>query len=125
MPNDVFSLLGMLAIVILVLILAYWVTRWIGTFSAKATGVRTRAIGASAGAGEDFRVLGQLSLGRGERLMLVRLADRCYLLGVTAGSVTLLKELAGEEAEAWLAEQETGAPPNFLDVLKENLRKRK
>ena len=121
MPESVFSLLGMLAIVVLILILAYWTTRWIGTRGMGGFGPgKTKAGGTGT-----FRVLGQLSIGRNERLVLVRLQDKCYLLGVTSGSVTLLRELEGDDAREWLSEEGTPAPPDFLDVLKENLRKRK
>lgn len=122
MPKDVFSLLGMLAIVVLVLILAYWATRWIGAYGARASGTGFRTLAGGAG---RFRILAQLSLGRAERLVLARVGDRCYLLGVTANRITLLRELEGEEAAAWLSEESADVPPGFLDIMKENLRKRK
>ena len=121
MRHDLFSLFGMLAIVILILVLAYWVTRWIAAGGARTAGGRIRSPG---GAGR-VRILGQLNLGRGERLVLACVSGRCYLLGVTAGSVTLLKELPDGEAAEWLEERETPVPPGFLEVLKENLRKGK
>ena len=122
MPKDVFSLLGMLAIVVLVLILAYWATRWIGSFGARASGPGRRT---AAGGVGGLQILAQLSLGRAERLVLARAGNRCYLLGVTANGITLLKELEGEEAAAWLSEEGVAAPPGFLEIMKENLRKRK
>ena len=59
-------------------------------------------------------VLGQLYLGRNERLALVRFQDRCLLLGVTEHSITLL-ELDAEESAAYLAEAKE--PPGFADIL--------
>lgn len=112
------TLLWMLVAVVVVLALAYLATRWIST----------RGIGSimGAGSGGGFCVLRQIVVGRGERLLLVRLGERCLLLGVTAGGISLLKELEPEEAEGWLRPgQEQNGPPSFLDVLRENFKKKK
>ena len=125
MPQSIWSLLGMLLVVLLVLALAYAATRWLGS-SYGGRGGRIPSTGkVRAGGSERFRVIGQISLGRTERLVLACLGDRCYLLGVTEQGFTLLKELEGEEAQEWLREEETSAPASFMDVLKDNLRKRK
>ena len=124
MPQSVWSLLGMLLVVLLVLALAYAATRWLGS-SYGGKGGRVPAGKMRAGGSERFRVIGQISLGRAERLVLARLGDRCYLLGVTEHGFTLLKELEGEEAQEWLREEEIPVPASFMDVLKDNLRKRK
>lgn len=110
------TLLWMLAAVAAVLVMAYLATRWIST----------RGIGSvmGGGSGGDFCVLRQIIVGRGERLMLVRLRERCLLLGVTAGGITLLLELEPEEAEEWLRPK-PNAVPSFLDVLRENFKKKK
>ena len=115
------SLLGVLAVIVLILYLAYFATRWIGTRSAPGGAGALRVSGAG-----DLRILGQLGVGRNERLVLVRLGERCYLLGVTEHQITLLRELDGEEAAPWLAQSE-GAPtaPGFLEVLSETLRGKK
>ena len=123
MPGDVWSLLGMLAVVILILAAAYWVTKWIGSYGIQSTGGTVRTSGGNV----NFTVLARLSLGRGEQLLLVRIGARCCVLGVTAGQITLLKELDMEESREWLdtASAERTSVPGFMDVLKENLRKRK
>ena len=126
MPQSVWSLLGMLLVVLLVLFLAYAATRWLGSSYGGGKGGRVSMGKVHAGGSERFRVIAQIGLGRTERLVLACLGDRCYLLGVTEHGFTLLKELEGEEAQEWLREEETSAPPaSFMDVLKENLRKRK
>lgn len=119
LDRNVFSLLGMLITVILVLLLAYWVTKFVGQrgLPGWARGVQ--------GSGE-LQILWQLSLGKGERLVLVRLHERCLLLGVTGGGITVLTELTGEEAAKWLQKQgETPQAPSFLEILRDNLPKRK
>ena len=120
--DNVWSVLGVLAVVILILYLAYWVTRWIGMRSMpQSASARVR----TGGSGK-FCVLGQLGLGgRNERLVLVRLEERCYLLGVTEHQITLLRELDDGEAAEWLREDGQPSAPGFMEVLAENLRKKK
>lgn len=120
MSGDVWSLFGMLAAVIAILFLAYWVTKWIGGYNLRRSGA---TFGRSGG---SFCVIGQLSLGRSGQLLLVRLEERCLLLGVTNERITLLKELDEADSAKWLTGPDSaGAPPGFMDVLRENLRRRK
>ncbi len=118
MLDNGLTLLGMLAAVAVILALAWWATRWIAT-----RGVGSAFLGNQ---GAEFCVLRQITVGRAERLLLVRLGERCMLLGVTAASITLLKELNEEEAAYWMTPRETAASAqSFLDVLKDNLKKKK
>ena len=119
--SNFWSALGVLAVVVLILCLAYYATRWIGTHSVPGAAGALRASG-NAG---NFRILGQLGVGRNERLVLVRLDERCYLLGVTEHQITLLRELDGDEAAEWLAQGEQPSAPSFTEILSQNLRKRK
>lgn len=112
------TLLWMLLAVVVILVLAYLATRWIST----------RGIGSimGAGSGGDFCVLRQIVVGRSERLLLVRVGERCLLLGVAAGGISLLKELEPEEAADWLKpKQQSNGAPSFLDILRENFKKKK
>ena len=97
MPAGVGSLLGMLLAVVAILALAWWVTSLIarqGTLALPGLAV--------AGSASDFCVLRQIPISRTERLLLVRLNQRCLLLGVAQGGVTLLAELTEEESQTWL-----------------------
>ena len=122
MPANVWSLLGMQAVAVVILAAAYWATRWIGSWSAGVPGALPRGT-----ASAKLRVLALLTLGRGERVVLVSLGGTCFLLGVAAGRVSLLREFDAEETQALLAGDGEAdmAPPSFMDALKENLRKRK
>ena len=120
MPAGIWTPIGMLAATALILALAYWTTKWVAS-----RGPGGLSAGSMSGGSARFHVLGQISLGRSERLVLVRLEDKCYLLGVTSGSITLLKELEGDEAKSWLAEAERNTSPSFLEILGESLRKKK
>lgn len=117
--GTVFTLVGMLLTVGAVLALAYWVTRLIGRHGMPGWARPARTQG-------RLELLWQLSLGRNERLVLVRLEKRCMLLGVTGGEIRLLTELTEEEAAPWLKEPGAAADaPGFLDILRENLPKKK
>ena len=119
MGGNILSLVGMLLTVVLVLALAYWCTKLIGRRGLPGWA-------AGAGGGERIQILWQASLGKSERLVLVRLNERCLLLGVTGGGINVLTELTDEEAADWL--QKKGDPPqapSFLEILRENLPKRK
>ncbi len=119
LDRNAFSLIGMLVTVILILFLAYWVTKFIGQkgLPGWARGMQGQ---------DELQILWQLSLGKGERLVLVRLHRRCLLLGVTGGGITVLTELEEEEAARWLQKQEkVTEAPSFLEVLKNNLPKKK
>lgn len=119
LDRNVFSLLGMLITVLLILLLAYWVTRFIGQRGLPGW---ARGVQNSGG----LRVMWQLGLGKGERLVLVRLHERCLLLGVSGGGITVLTELTQEEAAQWLQKDgEVTKAPSFLEVLRDNLPKKK
>ena len=103
MPAGVGSLLGMLLAVVAILALAWWVTSLIarqGTLALPGLAV--------AGSASDFCVLRQIPISRTERLLLVRLNQRCLLLGVAQGGVTRLAELTEEESQTWLENQPGG-----------------
>ena len=93
MPAGVGSLLGMLLAVVAILALAWWVTSLIarqGTLALPGLAV--------AGSASDFCVLRQIPISRTERLLLVRLNQRCLLLA----------ELTEEESQTWLENQPGG-----------------
>ena len=103
MPAGVGSLLGMLLAVVAILALAWWVTSLIarqGTLALPGLAV--------AGSASVFCVLRQIRISRTERFLLVRLNQRCLLLGVAQGGVTLLAELTEEESQTWLENQPGG-----------------
>ena len=126
MPGGVWSAVGMLAIAIAILFFAYLATRWLGLRQSSGGGSgRLRVNGAG-----PFRVLWQINLGRSERIVLVQFGEekgknQFFLLGVTAYSISTLKELSGEEMAGWLSEEDRAPAPGFAEILKENLWKRK
>lgn len=118
--GNFWSLLGVLAVVVLILYLAYAATKWVGTHSVPGGAGMLQTSG-----NEKFRILGQLGVGRNERLVLVQFDERCCLLGVTEHQITLLRELEGDEAADWLARSASAPASGFMEVLGETLRKKK
>jgi flagellar protein FliO/FliZ len=115
------SLLWTLVCIVVILLLAYVVTRMVAVGSGGRTGRRYGA--------ERLNVLSQLTLGREQRLILVEAGDRYFLLGVTAGQITTLAELSREEAEACRAANDDSndppSPPSFKEALGKVLQERK
>ena len=57
---------------------------------------------------------------------MVRLGERCLLLGVTQGSIVCLRELSDEEtAELWQKAAEDHSAPSFHNALRSVLEQRK
>ncbi len=90
--HPVLSVIGLLAIVLLVLAGAYVFTRWAG----KNLGGGFGGLG-----GGRIEVLDRAGLGRDQSVLLVRAGQRYLLLGSTPGGLTLLAELTKEEGENW------------------------
>lgn len=108
------SLLWVVFSVVLIIGLAYWFTRYVGRH------------GMPGGFQADKRmaVLAQLSLGRDQRLAAVQVAGRYFLLGITAGQITLLAELTEEEAAQWQVPRTPEGQTGFRDALREVLRQK-
>jgi len=113
--ENLWTLLGMLAAVAAILAMAYWTTRWIASRGGRGFSPVQDS--------RNFRVAGRINVGRSGQLLLVCLEERCLLLGVTEHSITVLKELEGEEAARWL--EDAPVPPSFWEALQKNLGKRK
>lgn len=114
------ALLWALLVTCLVLVLAYWFTRKVA--GRLSTGRALRGQG-------RFTVLDQVSLGRDQRVVLVRVGDAVYLLGVTPGGISRLGILPKDEAEPWL-EQDAVKPRgdgsvSFVEALRRTIEQRK
>ena len=74
-----------------------------------------------------MELLDQLALGREQRVVLARVGERYFLLGVTNNEISPLAEFTAEEAEAWRREQTedpSPTPPSFREALRTTLRNR-
>ena len=72
-------------------------------------------------------VLEQISLGKDQRLMLVRIGQRIHILATSPGGVTDLGELSQQEAAELIQIQEDRpkAPDGFVQALHQVLEKKK
>ncbi len=117
--ENVLPLLGMLAMVALILAAAHYTTKWIALHGTP---------GLTAARGDErVRVLRVVSLGKDGQAALLQAGNRCLLLGVTPGSVTLLRELDESEAAQWIGGEPAGTavPPSFLEALQRSFSKKK
>ncbi len=99
------SVLGMLLVMVAIFAGAYWFTKKFGGQYAQ--------YGAS---GRRIQILDQAATGRDQRLLLVRVADKVYLLSAGGTAVTKLDEYDGmlfpEDSEPQQPQSES-----FLHVL--------
>lgn len=85
MAKGIFTAIGTLAVVVLILYLAYVVTKYIG-----------RGVGAGARSG-CMRVRDQIPLGRDRAAAIVQIGTRFFLVGITGSQISMLAELEEDE----------------------------
>ena len=81
-PGDVMTLMGALAIIILMLLGAYYATRWYA-----------RRMGGSFGMGKYIKVIDRAPMGAAS-LAIVEIDGKYYLIGLSERNIQLLQELA-------------------------------
>lgn len=92
------STLGLIAVLLAVLLFAYYATRYIG----KKSGGLTRAA--------HMRVKERVMLQKDKSIVLLETKDKYYLIGVTGQSIGLIAELKREELKE-LEPEEAGQNP--------------
>jgi flagellar biosynthetic protein FliO len=96
--GDIWGTVETILVVIVILFLAWYVTRFVGL----------RARGRAAG--RHMRVVDRLTVGNDKALLLVKVGAEYCVIGVTGHEMRLIKTLDPAEAEAMEAEaQPTGA----------------
>ena len=119
MPSQLKPLLWYLMCIVVILGLAYWVTRYLGKHSGGMLVPKSGAL--------PMEILSQLTLSRNEKLLVVRTGKRCFLLGLTEGSIQMLSELSEEDLRNWTeAAQENTAEKTeaFAEKLRALSRKK-
>lgn len=115
MFDGFFSLFCMVMVIGGVLLLAYWYSRFLGkNYGKKNSGV-------------NLKVLEQVRLGPDKQLILVRLQDHVYLLGVSQNGIQLLTELEGDltAPETGLEEKKRSGFEGFQEVYNSLCQKKK
>lgn len=104
MARGIITAVGTLAIVILILYLAFVVTKYIGT----GAGLKSRS--------KCMQVKDQIMLGRDRTAAVVQIGTRFFLLGITGNQISLISEL--EEGDL-IPVQDTGQEPRPYPDFKE------
>lgn len=105
--NLFISLIGALMWIVVILVLAYWCSRYLG--KRYGGGV----------SGKYLKVLDRIQVGADRYLFLLKLQDHTYLIGVSPAGVQLLSEpedFVGEPEEE--PRFDSGAGPGFQELLK-------
>ncbi len=107
------SFLGMIFSVILVTGLAYLFTRYVvGNRQGMFMGKQKR--------NQQMRVIQCMALGKSQRIAVIQVGTRYYLMGITEQNVSLLAELAEDEVECFLEEVPVDMPDfkkSLMDIL--------
>lgn len=101
------SLPAALLTVIMVLMLAYWCSRLLGKNWANAA------------SGKHMRIIDQIQLGQDKRIVLVKLGEQNYLVGVSPAGIELLTAVEGEFEDEAVLEQKKGA--SFKEQMEQYL----
>lgn len=115
MKDDILSLIGSLAMIVLVLFATYYFTK---TISKKITNYSSS---------KYLKIVDRIVLSQNKSLLIVEIDKKFILLAVSENNISILKELDSLNLEL----EETNKMPsynsdvNFLDILKENLLKNK
>lgn len=115
--ESLLSLLWMLLCVVAIAVMAYLFTRYIagrGGFGQVSAACRGQ-----------LRVLGRVSVGREQSIVLIQAGEKYYLLGVAASGVSMLERLTKEEAQTMCPNLDQPPPPGFREAFGEVLRQRK
>lgn len=108
----VLSLLGGLLLFVLVLLLAWFCTRWIGGYY-RSRGVQ----------GGTVRVVERTAIGPDRTLMVVRAGERVWLLGVTPQSITPIGELSPDAYPEEGVPEVLPGPGEFSMALQDAVKK--
>ncbi len=111
----VLRILGAIAALALVLFLAWFILRWLNR--------RVPSMGGGGGkaAGRMITVLDRVHLGKNSSLLLVRVQDKVYLVGISEHTVQTLAEIDDPDGE--LALPEAGQNPSFTAALRDAVAK--
>ena len=119
MPKEILSLVGILAVLLLVLCGCWLFTRWAGTGLAG---------GLVLPAGQrQLKVLERLPVGKDQALLVIQLANRYFLLGSSPSGFSLLAELTEEEGALWTSasDDRPGRTPLDFQEWMRKLREKK
>ncbi len=113
--QEILSLIGALIMIVLVLFATYYFTKAI---SKKMT---------ASSPSRHIKIIDRVALSQNKFLLIVEIDKKFILLGVTDNSINVLKEFNDLNLEVGEANSIIGfsSDANFLEILKDNLKKTK
>lgn len=113
MLEELTSLIWSILVIIAILVLAYLFTRFVAGRSGGGM-LRYR--------GRRITVLEKVTVGKDQKILLVKMGENYYFLGCAQGGITCLEQVSQEEADQWKRESEAQkdrAPEmSFREALK-------
>lgn len=109
MGETIVRILSAIAALALVLVLAYLFLRWLNR--------RVPGVGAGSAPGKMITVLDRVTLSRTSSILLVRVQDRVFLVGISEHAIETLAEL--DDPEGKLKLPDPGDNPTFSAALKD------
>lgn len=111
--ETILRILGAIAALALVLFLAYVILRWLNK--------RMPGVGGGASSGRMITVLDRVTLGKNSSILLVRVQDRVFLVGISEHAVQTLAEFDDPDGELTLPA--AGENPGFSAAMKDAVAK--
>lgn len=112
MLGDILSLISMVISVVLICFLAYFITRKLGTNNLFNINQKQG----------KMRVYDRLILAPNKSIVIVKVGQRLFLLGVSNENISLITELDANQAENWFEKEQIS--PNFTDVISNIINKK-
>lgn len=111
MIKGFFTLLGALLLVVLIIFLSYYATKYLAKGAAKISGA------------SHMKVIDRIVLGQDRVLLIVQIGAAYYLIGSSDQSISLLKELNPDDL-IFLQDNETQELPSFKQSFRTVLKDR-
>lgn len=100
---NIAELFGLLIVFIVILVLAYYTSRWVGK---NGVGLATK--------NRNITVVETMKLSASKYVQIVKITDKYFAIAVSKDSVEFLSEIDGDKIEK--IENQT-QPPSFKDIL--------
>ncbi len=96
---------GTFIIVVLVLLMTFFITRQVAGISKISSGTRY------------IKIIDKVPVAQDKFIAIARVCDKYFLVGISANSVSLIKELENADIENFELPQEKDIKANFLDIF--------
>lgn len=97
MLDELASLIWSILLIIVILVLAYLFTRFVAGRSGGGI-LRYR--------GRRITVLEKVTVGKDQKILLVKMGEHYYFLGCAQGGISCLEQVSQEESDRWNQESE-------------------